>query len=55
MPVHRIPVSHLDGVAPLVDLIAELEAESNEVVGVLTHANEWVVVTKPRKARRETR
>lgn len=55
MPVHRVRVSLEDGIAPLVDLIADLEADSDEILGVFEHAGEWVVVTKPRKPRRETR
>jgi hypothetical protein len=55
LPVHRIPISLEDGVAPLVDLVADLEADNDEVVGVLSHANEWIVVTKTKRVRRETR
>jgi hypothetical protein len=55
LPVHRVRVSLEDGIAPLVDLIAALEADNDDILGVLEHAGEWVIVTKPRKLRRETR
>jgi hypothetical protein len=53
MPVHRIPVSRTDGIAPLVDLVAGLEADGVDIVGVLQHAGEWVVVARVAKV--ETR
>ena len=45
-----------DGVAPLVDLVADLEAGGNEVTGLVQHGGEWVVVSRPAPKRaRETR
>jgi len=50
-----VRVSLEDGLAPLIDLIAALEASNDEILGVFEHAGEWAVVTKPPKSRRETR
>jgi hypothetical protein len=58
MPVHRIPVS-LDGAATLDAKVADLETSGEHVTQVMTHANEWIIVTtkgrQVTRAPRETR